>query len=633
MNASTPIAMAIAAVATIAVVPPSWVAPESHNKNHHKFDDTTVERDCGDGDKIVFVRQDRLWPVNRQLQDVSVTATDAAGGEVALEITATDAAGGDGGPSHDPDVVFPEGPAATGTGSATVAIQLRSERNVHERPRKYTIDFAAEFADGSKSCTSIDSGQSPFTVLVPAHRCDPGLAVRPSDRVSTPTVEGPIGDEGIRTREPYNTTMVRLHDGWVEEEFFFSGTARSYGTSEDDRAFKSRILVRRPADPAAFNGTIVFGWNNVSSGQDNETGWPRLHRMLMHRGFASVSVAAQLLSIEASPLALKQYDPLRYGTLSHPGDDYSFDIFSQAAEAAISPAVMGELRPCVQRRLATGSSQSSNRLTTYINEVHSDAQVFDGFELQTLAPSLRPRRDLVPVLTVNSQSEVARATPPSIEGAPPVPDDSALFRLWEVAGPAHGNYSSGTYRDAILIYSHTNGTMGAWDAEDAGSWGYHAAPTSCLTDNYYNLSYAMSAALVALDDWVRSGNPPEPQPRAARDDGDGLVYDEHGNLVGGVRSPLVDAPIASYFAGVGTAAPPGADPCGQVGGRLLLRGWTRVFDRATLATLYPTPQDYLEKFDAAVETALAVGTLLPEGAAELRRRAVAAADFIATATG
>ena len=32
--------------------------------------------------------------------------------------------------------------------------------------------------------------------------------------------------------------------------------------------------------------------------------------------------------------ALKTDDPERYGSLAHPGDDYSFDMFTQAAELA-----------------------------------------------------------------------------------------------------------------------------------------------------------------------------------------------------------------------------------------------------------------------------------------------------------
>src|SRR5687768_5348405 len=70
--------------------------------------------------------------------------------------------------------------------------------------------------------------------------------VRPSKSVSDPTVTGPI-EGGIRTGQPYGTTMVPLKKGWIEREFFIEGTARTYTTvTESEAPFKTRILVRRP---------------------------------------------------------------------------------------------------------------------------------------------------------------------------------------------------------------------------------------------------------------------------------------------------------------------------------------------------------------------------------------------------
>ena len=449
-------------------------------------------------------------------------------------------------------------------------------------------------------------------------RCDPDAAVQPSELVPQPTVTGPIGDEGIRTGEPYGATLAPLPEGWVEQEFFFSGSARSYGLSPGEREYTQKILVRRPTDPAEFNGTIVFDWNNVTLPHDRSVAWNSVYATVYERGFAFVSVSAQFLGTEAGPLGLKQYDPVRYGSLSHPGDDYSWDIFSQAAEAAITPQVLGELVPCIQRRIAMGSSQAGGRVTSYINDVHEHALVFDGFQPQITGAG-GVRRDLVPTLVVNSQAEVSTVEP-----------DSDLFRLWEVVGAAHTNYHGTSYQTAWLTQAHSNGLAGAWDAEEAGAWGYQAAPGDCLRDNYHPSFYNWSAGMVALDDWLRSGVAPEPQPRAARDEAGNLLWDEHGNLLGGVRSPIMDVPIASYYVGVTRA--PGADPCGLAGGSAPLRGLTRVFDAATLAALYPSPEDYLTQIDTAVEEALAAGWILPEGAEDLRRRAVDAAAWIADAT-
>ncbi len=143
---------------------------------------------------------------------------------------------------------------------------------------------------------------------------DEGQQVDPSDTVNDPVVTGPTSG-GIRTGQPYGTTMVPLEDGWVEEEFFIEGTARTYtATTPQESAYKSRILVRRPTDPADFNGTVILDWNNVTVPADRDVAWSPLHEVIMERGYMYVSVAAQRLGVEASPLGLKQWDPVRYGS-------------------------------------------------------------------------------------------------------------------------------------------------------------------------------------------------------------------------------------------------------------------------------------------------------------------------------
>src|SRR5437016_8023105 len=81
--------------------------------------------------------------------------------------------------------------------------------------------------------------------------------------------------------KPFSASVMDLaKQGYVEEEFFISGTARTYevprdqmsnGTPSDSaHPFKTRLVVRRPASPAKFNGTVVVEWTNVSEGFDNE---------------------------------------------------------------------------------------------------------------------------------------------------------------------------------------------------------------------------------------------------------------------------------------------------------------------------------------------------------------------------
>src|SRR5262249_43103288 len=94
----------------------------------------------------------------------------------------------------------------------------------------------------------------------------------------------------------------------------------------------------------------------------------------------------QFAGVEGGPsplglpvVALKTTDPQRYGSLGHPGDSFSYDIFSQAGQVIRQPAAspLGDLR--VQAVIAAGESQSAFRMVTYINAVHPLAHIYDGF--------------------------------------------------------------------------------------------------------------------------------------------------------------------------------------------------------------------------------------------------------------
>jgi hypothetical protein len=143
--------LAAAGLAGFALVGPGQADPGFDNK----YPGVTQTEDCGDGDIIEYAGPLKMWPPNHKLQDVSITATDgssanpadAASDETTLNVTANllDAVGGDGGPRHDPDIFFPAGPMSTGDPSATVPVQLRSERSGKGEGRTYTLNATATF--------------------------------------------------------------------------------------------------------------------------------------------------------------------------------------------------------------------------------------------------------------------------------------------------------------------------------------------------------------------------------------------------------------------------------------------------------------------------------------------------------
>ncbi len=121
-------------------------------------------------------------------------------------------------------------------------------------------------------------------------------------------------------------------------------------------AYKTRIVVRRPASAAAFNGTVVVEWLNVSGGLDAAPDYTYVASELVRGGYAWVGVSAQKIGVEGGAVAvntpvsaqggagkgLRHLDPARYASLHHPGDAFSYDIFTQVAAHA---PVAGQGRP------------------------------------------------------------------------------------------------------------------------------------------------------------------------------------------------------------------------------------------------------------------------------------------------
>ena len=145
--------------------------------------------------------------------------------------------------------------------------------------------------------------------------------------------------------------------GYVEEEFALTGTAHSYRlTGErgrdgrwavepaDAAPFTTRVLLRRPSAAQDFSGTLVVEWLNVSGGLDAAPDWMLAHTHLMRRGHAWAGVSAQRAGIEGGGMVesfhLKVAHPDRYAALSHPGDAWSYDIFSQAGRALLEAGLL-----------------------------------------------------------------------------------------------------------------------------------------------------------------------------------------------------------------------------------------------------------------------------------------------------
>ena len=427
----------------------------------------------------------------------------------------------------------------------------------------------------------------------------------------------------------YGTSFDLSKVGYEKSQFFLSGTAHSYVPAQPltsdgkwtittgvSASYKTRIAVYRPINPKKFNGTVVVEWLNVSGGTDDAPDWTLSHNELVRDGFAWVGVSAQQVGVDAA----KSADPAEYSSLSHPGDSFSYDIFSQAGEAVRDDAarILAGLRP--HTLIAAGESQSAGRLMTYIDAVQPMADAFQGFLVHS---QFRYRRSTLPGTAdellrprTRRRSAVTSAFRCSSSRPRPTFDNSNLtdrlhygnpkwFRLWEVAGSSHYDY----YGLAIGPNDTGNG-QGAVEnlAAMQNPTRTPAGGFNCAVPiNTGGTHWALDAAVHWLNRWVVDGTPPPRAPLLATTHVSPVVYklDANGNAIGGVRTPQVDAPIAAL----------GSQ--GNSGGFCFLFGSTVPYSAAHLASLYKTHSQFVSAWARAIHRDQAAGFLLPADAAEL----------------
>ncbi len=421
--------------------------------------------------------------------------------------------------------------------------------------------------------------------------------------------------------------------GYIELEYLASGTACGYDVMADDGArpgdraadgaaddgrwvtapsadtapFRTRIVVRRPLDAESFSGVVLVEWMNVSSAFEADPDWAFLHEEIFRAGHAYVAVSAQSIGVNggtgrlnpAGPAApgLRQEGPVRYGTLAHPGDRYSFDLFRQIGEALKQPpqpggpAVLGELPPAVV--LAIGESQSAYYLTSYVNAVQPLAPVFDGFLVHSRgagaadlggAPidppndrtAVRIRTDGdAPVLVLDAEGDLM---PPLSFWRARQPD-SERVRTWEMTGTSHA--------DSYLIGPAVS-LMGC-------DWRINEGPHQ----------YLAQAALRALVLWCADGMPP-PSAASIKLESERptvIARDQAGVATGGVRTPVVDAPVVTLS---------GEGPPGTAARLGWLVGSTTPLPPVYLLGRYGDRAGYLRAFAESLDAAISAGFLLPE---------------------
>lgn len=398
--------------------------------------------------------------------------------------------------------------------------------------------------------------------------------------------------------------------GYVEEEYFVSGAVAG-------RPYKTSLLVRRPADLARFSGLVALETVHVQGALGL---WQTSHDAIIEGGHAWVAVASQRMAVED---VLKPTNPVRYATLDVPTIELAAS--EQAASAlrawsqstsgtvpievfavdTVSNAIMAQVGAALKLGsegspfggstaylIMGGASQTGGATLNYIKEAHAGARlsdgrpVYDGF-LPMACPGFQP--------VAGGDAAVIHIY---AEG------DLILFGSIGPQGIASARSDSNAADDRYRCYEVT----GASHLPTRGVLGVDGLPLLGLSlepgERFIQFPFAPFAqgAFVNLVAWVMEGKAPPSARRIAVARGE-MVRDAFGNVEGGLRSPYVDVPTARY------------EPAKYL--RHLV-GAEMPFAPDTLRELYPTREDYLERFNQGIDSLVEGGWIVAGDGATLK---------------
>jgi hypothetical protein len=469
-----------------------------------------------------------------------------------------------------------------------------------------------------------------------------GASHQATFRVSPPSVLGPMPStssdyafiaDGFGPQPP-------VPAGYEENEYFVSGRGNLYeyapsgvrvvspcpASAEPLRCtnlpYTTRMLVKRPVDPRRFSGTIVIEPLNPSSGYDIANVWDRSWPYFVRHGDIFVGWTSRYVAISA----LKQFEPGRYARLTWGqngavDDGITFDIAAQIG-ALFKLNRRGSpthgLR--VKHVFEAGFSQDGGFTFTQADVFNAVDRLLDGRPVYdgyvpggTLGPSdidfgLTPAGTLspgdrrnrmqprdVPVIQINTETEEA------ILGAPTGlayrrPDSDAQsdrYRLWEVPGASHISNdldSSPTTEQRDLAElegiplaalpptgcTHQQFVNGPW-----------IGVPGTVGPNTYPFGYVADAAFADLTKWVDDGTPPPHAARIETTRSGEVARDRFGNALGGLRTPFLDVPTATYSPTDAVAHDT------DLAGLCVLMGYSTPFGPPRLHSLYRNHADYL----------------------------------------
>ena len=419
--------------------------------------------------------------------------------------------------------------------------------------------------------------------------------------------------------------------GFGEMEFFMSGKANVYGLSDKgtnvpviktaDVDYTTRLLIHYPEDAEKFSGNIYVDILNASAGYDLEDIFRRSYEHFMANGDIYIGITSKTTTAQA----LKDFDPERYAAIDWLVDNNDpdsaetglfWDMLSQLGTVLkerpedIFGTELGQKIKDNGRTYLVGQSQSGFYLQTYlmafypyINNVLDGKDIYDGYfnavgsTPTTLSTGVKmenvgwPKTE-EPYLVLMGEGEAKMRLSSNYY---PLQEDKSeedwKFRLYEAAGAPHADPTAAILPNNFEIAkAKANGT-----SRDIKPYkGNHV-------EGDLHLNEFVTAALVNLDNWARNGiaapSADNHWLQADADNGKAVARDAYGNALGGLRSPKIDAPLATYFGCIN-------DSAYSTEGSMIHFTQEQLDARYEGATQAEKYADYVAEFKASADAAL-----------------------------
>ena len=450
----------------------------------------------------------------------------------------------------------------------------------------------------------------------------------------------------------------RMDDySYVEKEYLFSGTANIYETGADgkpsvkyhDCVYTNRMMIRRPENREGFSGRVVVEIVNSTANFDIDRVWAESYRYLMRNGDIFIGITSKPNVFTA----LKRFDEKRYEELDwpNPSDEpvpqndtppiwtgpqdqetgYIWDILKEIPTFLKNKDEKNPLAGWdVKYVYLCGWSQSCSYMTQFITSFENqECHAYDGYlasgGVRSFATPLnryesvravdsyqkRLNQAPAPVIELNTESEAGDEWGFTGYSARRNDNDDPLFRYryMDIAGGCHDSV------DTCMAYN-------AYDDDIKTAMGLaESVPGNspvCMND--YPKYFAFHVAWRNLYLWCEQGIAPKRYERMAQTADGRILKDAFGNSIGGLRTPMVDYPVCTYYNWSEEIHPVTGEKRMNV-----LAGHEEDFSKEFLQELYHNAEHYQELVQKDTERLVADGQILPEDAAVLVEFAVARA--------